>query len=94
MRPSAYLVNTSRGPIVEEAALVDALRRGVIAGAALDVFDEEPLPLDHPLRSLPNTVVTPHLGYVTRETYAEFFAGIVEAITQWLGGTPVRQLIP
>lgn len=94
MRSTAYLVNTSRGPIVEEAALVDALRRGVIAGAGLDVFEEEPLPLDHPLRSLPNAVVTPHLGYVTRETYAEFFAGIVDAITQWLAGTPVRQLMP
>ncbi|MBO0708114.1 MAG: D-2-hydroxyacid dehydrogenase family protein [Candidatus Dormibacteraeota bacterium] len=94
MRPTAYLINTSRGPIVEEAALVDALRRGLIAGAGLDVFDEEPLPLDHPLRSLPNAVITPHLGYVTQETYAEFFAGVVDAITQWLDGTPVRQLMP
>lgn len=94
MRSTAYLVNTSRGPIVEEAALVDALRRGVIAGAGLDVFDEEPLPLDHPLRSQPNAVVTPHLGYVTQETYADFFAGAVDAITHWVAGSPVRQLMP
>lgn len=94
MRPTAYLVNTSRGPIIEEAALVDALRRGIIAGAALDVFTEEPLPLDHPLRRLPKAVITPHLGYVTQETYAEFFAGIVDAITRWMAGRPVRQLTP
>lgn len=94
MRPTAYLVNTSRGPIVDESALVDALRRGVIAGAALDVFDREPLPPDHPFRSLPNVVVTPHLGYVTEETYAEFFAGVTDAITAWLAGAPVRQLTP
>ncbi len=94
MRPTAYLINTSRGPIVEEAALVDALRQGVIAGAGLDVFDQEPLPLDHPLRSLPNAVVTPHLGYVTQETYADFFVGIVEAINRWLANSPVRQLMP
>ena len=94
MRPTAYLINTSRGPIVEEAALVDALGRGVIAGAGLDVFDVEPLPLDHPLRRLPNAVVTPHLGYVTQETYADFFSGVVDAITQWLAGSPVRQLMP
>lgn len=94
MRSTAYLINTSRGPIVEETALVDALRRGVIAGAGLDVFDQEPLPPDHPLRRVPNAVVTPHLGYVTQETYAEFFAGIVDAITQWLAGHPVRQLTP
>ena len=94
MRPTAYLINTSRGPIVDEAPLVDALRRGVIAGAGLDVFDEEPLPLDHPLRDLPETVVTPHLGYVTQETYADFFSGIVEAISAWQAGRPVRQLTP
>ncbi len=94
MRPSAYLINTSRGPIVDEAALVDALRRGVIAGAGLDVFDQEPLPPGHPLRDLPNAVITPHLGYVTQETYADFFAGIAEAIAGWLAGSPVRQLMP
>ncbi|MGH7919184.1 MAG: D-2-hydroxyacid dehydrogenase family protein [Candidatus Dormibacteraceae bacterium] len=94
MRRTAYLVNTSRGPIVDEAALVRALRERMIAGAGLDVFDVEPLPFEHPLRRLPNTVVTPHLGYVTEESYAGFWAGIVDAIGQWLGGTPVRQLTP
>ena len=64
MKPTAYLVNTSRGPIVDEAALVDVLDKGGIAGAGLDVFDREPLPLDHPLRRLENTVITPHVGYV------------------------------
>ena len=92
MKPTAYLVNTSRGPIVDEAALIDALRRGAIAGAALDVFDVEPLPADHPLRSLPNTVVTPHLGYVTAETYRVFFGDAVEDIRRFLAGTPVRVL--
>jgi phosphoglycerate dehydrogenase-like enzyme len=92
MKPTAYLVNTSRGPIVDEAALIDALRRGAIAGAALDVFDVEPLPADHPLRSLPNTVVTPHLGYVTAETYRVFFGDAVQDIRSFLAGTPVRVL--
>jgi phosphoglycerate dehydrogenase-like enzyme len=94
MRPTAYLINTSRGPIVDEAALVEALRQGTIAGAGLDVFDQEPLPLDHPLRDLPNAIVTPHLGYVTKETYADFFEGIVDAIAGWSAGSPVRQLTP
>jgi phosphoglycerate dehydrogenase-like enzyme len=94
MRPTAYLINTSRGRIVDEAALIEALRRGTIAGAGLDVFDEEPLPGDHPLRDLPNAVVTPHLGYVTQETYADFFEGVVEAIAGWSAGSPVRQLTP
>ncbi|HEX2186070.1 MAG TPA: D-2-hydroxyacid dehydrogenase family protein [Chloroflexota bacterium] len=92
MKPTAYLVNTSRGPIVDEAALIDALRRGAIAGAALDVFDVEPLPAGHPLRSLPNTVITPHLGYVTAETYRVFFGDAVEDIRSFLAGTPVRVL--
>jgi phosphoglycerate dehydrogenase-like enzyme len=92
MKRTAYLVNTSRGPIVDEAALVDALRRGTIAGAALDVFDVEPLPLDHPFRSLPNTVVTPHLGYVTAEGYRVFFAHVVEDISGFLAGAPIRVL--
>ncbi|HEX2036669.1 MAG TPA: D-2-hydroxyacid dehydrogenase family protein [Chloroflexota bacterium] len=92
MKPTAYLVNTSRGPIVDEAALIDALRRSAIAGAALDVFDVEPLPADHPLRGLPNTVVTPHLGYVTAETYRVFFGDAVEDIRRFLAGTPVRVL--
>lgn len=92
MKPTAYLINTSRGPIVEEAALVQALQRRVIAGAGLDVFDEEPLPLDHPLRHLDNTVITPHLGYVTAETYRIFYGHAVENIQAFLRGQPVRTL--
>jgi phosphoglycerate dehydrogenase-like enzyme len=94
LKPTAYLVNTSRGPIVDEAALIDALRRGGLAGAGLDVYDEEPLPADHPLRRLPNTVLTPHLGYVTEETYRVFYADAVEAIRAFLAGQPVRVLRP
>lgn len=90
MKPSAYLVNTSRGPIVDEQALVSALQGKAIAGAALDVFDEEPLPLDHPLRHLENTVITPHIGYVTVETYKIFFEQTVENIRAFLNGAPVR----
>jgi len=90
MRPSAILVNTSRGPIVDEEALLAALRAGTIAGAGLDVFDTEPLPPDHPLRSAPNTVLTPHLGYVTRATYARFYGDAVEDIAAYLRGAPVR----
>jgi phosphoglycerate dehydrogenase-like enzyme len=92
MKPTAYLINTSRGPIVDENALIEALQRGSIAGAALDVFDEEPLPLDHPLRRLENTVITPHLGYVTVETYRIFFEQAVEDILAFLRGQPVRVL--
>jgi phosphoglycerate dehydrogenase-like enzyme len=94
MKPTAFLVNTSRGPIVDEAALVAALRAGRIAGAGLDVYDEEPLPLNHPLRSLPNTVITPHLGYVTDETYRIFFGHAVENVAAFLKGSPVRVLRP
>ena len=94
MKPSAYLVNTSRGPIVDETALVHALGNGTIAGAGLDVFDEEPLPPDHPLRHLPNTVITPHLGYVTEETYRLFYAQAVEDIVAFLAGQPIRVLRP
>jgi phosphoglycerate dehydrogenase-like enzyme len=90
MKPTAYLVNTSRGPIVDEQALITALQQKTIAGAALDVFDEEPLPLDHPLRRLDNTVITPHLGYVTVETYRIFFGQTVENIQAFLNGAPVR----
>jgi phosphoglycerate dehydrogenase-like enzyme len=88
--PDGYLINTSRGPVVDEAALVDALGRGAIAGAGLDVFDIEPLPPGHPLRSLPNTVVTPHIGYGTKEMYEVFFRDVVSDIVGWLDGTPVR----
>lgn len=92
MKPTAYLINTSRGPIVEEKALIEALQKGTIAGAALDVFDEEPLPLDHPLRRLENTVITPHIGYVTVETYKVFFEDAVEDIRAFLEGKPIRVL--
>ena len=92
MQPTAYLVNTSRGPIVDEAALVRVLREGAIAGAALDVFDTEPLPPDHPLRTLPNTVITPHLGYVTDRAYQIFYRQAAEDIAGFLAGEPVRVL--
>jgi phosphoglycerate dehydrogenase-like enzyme len=94
MKPSAYLVNTSRGPLVDEKALVQVLRDGAIAGAGLDVFDEEPLALDHPLRHLPNTVITPHLGYVTEETYRVFYTEALEDTQAYLRGEPIRVLHP
>ncbi|MFJ8486935.1 NAD(P)-dependent oxidoreductase [Streptomyces sp. NPDC094038] len=92
MKPTAILVNTSRGPVVEEAALIRALSEGGIASAALDVFDREPLPSDHPLRSLPNAVVTPHIGYVSRDLYEVFYRDAVEDIAAWRAGAPVRTL--
>ena len=92
LKPTAYLVNTSRGPIVDEAALVDALRGGRIAGAGLDVFDVEPLPAGHPLRTAPRTLLTPHIGYVTAGTYRVFYSGAVEAIRAFLDGQPIRLL--
>jgi phosphoglycerate dehydrogenase-like enzyme len=90
MKPSAFLVNTSRGPIVDEVALLKELREHRIAGAALDVFDVEPLPLDHPFRKLANTVITPHLGYVTQETYWSFYGHMVEDVRAFLDGRPIR----
>jgi phosphoglycerate dehydrogenase-like enzyme len=92
MKPSAYLVNTSRGPIVDEAALLHALTERWIAGAALDVFDREPLPIDHPLRHTPNTVLTPHAGYVSDASYREYFTQIIEDIDAYLQGAPIREL--
>ena len=92
MKPSAYLVNTSRGPIVEEHALIEVLSNRKIAGAALDVYDEEPLPDDHPLRKLDNVVLTPHLGYVTIENYRKCYADAVEDIRAFLEGQPIRTI--
>jgi phosphoglycerate dehydrogenase-like enzyme len=92
MKPTAFFLNTSRGPIVDEAALVDVLSRQAIAGAGLDVYDTEPLPPDHPLRTLPNTLLLPHIGYVTTETYEAFYAGVVEDIVAFRSGSPIREL--
>ncbi|MFI6983749.1 D-2-hydroxyacid dehydrogenase family protein [Embleya sp. NPDC050154] len=92
MKPSSILVNTSRGPVVDEAALVAALRARSIAAAALDVYDTEPLPADHPLRDLDNVVLTPHIGYVTRELYEIFYRDAVEDIAAFRSGRPIRVL--
>jgi phosphoglycerate dehydrogenase-like enzyme len=92
MKPTAVLINTSRGPIVDEAALIEALRARRIRGAGLDVYDEEPLPAGHPLRDLDNVVLTPHLGYVTEGTYRMFYEDMVEDIEAWLTGAPIRVL--
>ena len=94
MKPTAFLVNTSRGPLVDEAALLAALRAERIAGAALDVYDVEPLPIAHALRAEPRALTVPHIGYVTEETYRLFYAGTVEAIEGWLAGKPVRVIGP
>ncbi len=94
MKPTAYLVNTSRGPIVDTDALIAALKEERIAGAGIDVYDEEPLPADHPLRACPRTLLTPHLGYVTENTYRAFYGEMVEDIHSWLDGEPVRVLSP
>ena len=90
MKPSAYIINTSRGPIIDEAALLAVLRDKKIAGAGLDVFDVEPLPTDHPLRKMDNVVLTPHLGYVATQNYRSYFGGVVEDIRAFLDGKPVR----
>jgi phosphoglycerate dehydrogenase-like enzyme len=92
MKPTAYLVNTSRGPIVDESALLDILREKRIAGAAVDVFSVEPLPVDHPFRKLDNLVLTPHLGYVTEESFRAHYGQMVECIDAWTRGEPPRRL--
>ena len=94
MKPTAILVNISRGPIVDEAALVDALQRRAISGAALDTFDVEPLPAGHPFLTLDNTLITPHVGYVTDDGYRAFYAGVVENIRAFAAGEPVRVINP
>jgi D-3-phosphoglycerate dehydrogenase len=94
MKPTAYLINTGRGPIVDETALVAALRERKIAGAGLDVYDLEPLPVDHPLRKLDNVVLSPHLGYVTQENFRRCFSGVVEDIRAFLDGKPIRLVEP
>ena len=90
MKPTAYLVNTARGPIVDEDALVEVLKQKKIAGAALDVYSVEPLPADHPFRSLPNLLATPHVGYVTENNYLMFFRQMIEDIQAWHAGAPIR----
>lgn len=90
--PGGYLVNTSRGPIVVESDLIEALKSGTIGGAGLDTFESEPLPLDHPFRCNPRVVLTPHVGYVTRENYQEMFSQVVEDIIAWLDGLPIREI--
>ncbi|REC95166.1 D-2-hydroxyacid dehydrogenase family protein [Kushneria indalinina] len=92
MSPASLLINTSRAAIVDQNALVEALEAGQIAGAGLDVFEQEPLPLDHPLRRLPNVLATPHLGYVSDTNYRTWFGQAIENIEAWLAGTPIRRL--
>jgi phosphoglycerate dehydrogenase-like enzyme len=92
MKASAYLVNTARGPIVDEAALLETLQQRKIAGAAVDVFSVEPLPVDHPFRKLHNVVLTPHLGYVTEDGFRNHYAQMVEGIDAWFRGEPLRKL--
>ena len=92
MKPQSYFVNTSRGPIVDEAAMLAMLREGRIAGAALDVFDQEPLPRDHPLLGLDNVIISPHMAYVTEENLIQFHTETVEDIAAWLNGQPIRVL--
>ncbi|MEX5665706.1 D-2-hydroxyacid dehydrogenase family protein [Pseudomonas neuropathica] len=92
MKPTALLVNTARGPIVDEAALIKALQKQQIAGAALDVFEQEPLPAMHPFRTLDNVLATPHVGYVSRQNYKQFFSQMIEDVQGWAAGEPVRLL--
>ena len=92
MKPTAYIVNTSRGPIIDTNSLQQALKNGTIRGAGLDVFDMEPIPLDNEYLVLKNTVLTPHVGYVTEEVYKVFYSETVEDIKHWLDGKPLRVL--
>ena len=94
MKPTAYLVNTSRGPIIDEAALIEAAKQKRIAGIGLDVYDVEPLAADHPLRNMPGTVITPHLGYVTESNYRDYYGKSVENIVAFLDGKPRRVINP
>jgi phosphoglycerate dehydrogenase-like enzyme len=94
MKPDAYLINTSRGPIVVEADLLAALRSGRIAGAGIDVFDQEPPAADHPFRTMDNVVVTPHLGYVTHETLTAFYTDTLDAVVAFANGAPIRVANP
>lgn len=92
MKPTALLVNTARGPIVDETALIKALQKKRLAGAALDVFEQEPLPELHPFRTLDNVLATPHVGYVSRQNYEQFFSQMIEDVQAWAAGAPVRLL--
>jgi phosphoglycerate dehydrogenase-like enzyme len=92
MKPSAFIINTSRGPIIDEPALINALQNRKIGGAGIDVFEVEPLPLDHPLRDMPNMVIMPHLGYVTVENYQNWYGGTVENVRSWLDGKTINQM--
>jgi phosphoglycerate dehydrogenase-like enzyme len=92
MKPTSYLINTARGPIVDEDALLEALRAKRIAGAGLDTFSVEPLPVDSPFRKLDNTILTPHLGYATEQGYRRYYGDMVEDILAWMDGKPVRQI--
>jgi len=94
MKPEALLVNTARGPIVDEAALINALEHKHLAGAALDVFAEEPLPPGHPFRTLDNVLATPHVGYVSRQNYQQFYGQMIENLQAWAAGKPIRVLTP
>ncbi|MBB5689752.1 D-2-hydroxyacid dehydrogenase family protein [Roseomonas alkaliterrae] len=94
MKPTAFIVNTSRGPLIDQDALIAALKEGRIAGAGIDVFDTEPLPPGHPILSAPNTILTPHLGYVSQQNYRAYYAGCVEAIEAFNAGAPVRVIAP
>ena len=94
MKPTAFFLNTSRGPVADEKAIEAALRANKIAGAAIDTYNDEPLALDHPFRKLDNILITPHLGYVTAENYKRFYGQMVENIRAWLDGKPIRVIPP